>query len=218
MSVTITITVITAIVSVLGFNNQKIVDKLIFYPPAVSRNNEYYRFITCGFIHADWSHLIFNMLSFYLFSQSLVEPAFIEYFGQYGRFALASMYFLALVVCLLPTYFKNRENSRYRSLGASGAVSAVVFAGLMISPLSQIGFFIIPPVIPGFIFGPLYLLLSFYMERRGGDNINHSAHIWGALFGLIFIIVATRLYSDVDIVTTFIDSVKFWFQSKLGIG
>ena len=88
----------------------------------------------------------------------------------------------------------------------------------MISPLSQIGFFIIPPVIPGFIFGPLYLLLSFYMERRGGDNINHSAHIWGAVFGLIFIIVATRLYSDVDIVTTFIDSVKFWFQSKLGIG
>ena len=218
MSVTITITVITAIVSILGFNNQKIVDKLIFYPPAVSRNNEYYRFITCGFIHADWSHLIFNMLSFYLFSQSLVEPAFIEYFGQYGRFALASMYFLALVVCLLPTYFKNRDNSRYRSLGASGAVSAVVFAGLMISPLSQIGFFIIPPVIPGFIFGPLYLLLSFYMERRGGDNINHSAHIWGAVFGLIFIIVATRIYSDVDIVTTFIDSVKFWFQSKLGIG
>ena len=218
MSVTITITVITAIVSILGFNNQKIVDKLIFYPPAVSRNNEYYRFITCGFIHADWSHLIFNMLSFYLFSQSLVEPAFIEYFGQYGRFALASMYFLALVVCLLPTYFKNRDNSRYRSLGASGAVSAVVFAGLVISPLSQIGFFIIPPVIPGFIFGPLYLLLSFYMERRGGDNINHSAHIWGAVFGLIFIIVATRIYSDVDIVTTFIDSVKFWFQSKLGIG
>jgi len=218
MSVTITITVITVIISLLGFRNQQVIDKLIFYPPAVTQNNEYYRFITCGFIHADLAHLAFNMISFYLFSQSLVEPAFIEYFGEYGKFALAAMYFAALVVCLLPTYFKNRYNQNYRSLGASGAVSAVVFAGLMISPLSEIGFFIIPPIIPGFIFGPLYLVLSFYMEKRGGDNINHSAHIWGALFGLAFIIIATKMYSDVDIVTTFIESVKFWFQSKFNIG
>ena len=218
MSVTLIITIITVVVSLLGFKNQEIINKLIFYPPAVTQNREYYRFVTCGFIHADLAHLAFNMISFYLFSDGLVEPAFIAYFGEYGKFALVSMYFVALVVCLLPTYFKNKNNENYRSLGASAAVSAVVFAGLMISPLSQIGFFIIPPIIPGFLFGPLYLLISFYMDKRGGDNINHSAHIWGAIFGLAFIIVATKLYSNVDIVSTFVESVKFWFKSKLNLG
>jgi len=127
---------------------------------------------------------------------------------------LLLMYVLALIVCLLPTYWKNKTNENYRSLGASGAVSAVVFAGIMISPLSQLGFFIIPPVIPGFVFGPLYLILSAYMDRRGGDNINHSAHIWGALFGVIFIIIATKLYSDYDVWTNFIDDVKYYMKTK----
>ena len=128
------------------------------------------------------------------------------------------MYLLALIVSLLPTYLKNKNNRSYRSLGASGAVSAVVFAGLMISPLSQIGFFIIPPIIPGFIFGPLYLLCSAYLERKGGDNINHSAHIWGALFGVVFIIVATKLYSDYDVWTNFVEDIKFYFKTKINLG
>jgi membrane associated rhomboid family serine protease len=158
------------------------------------------------------------MISFYLFSQALVEPKFIEFFGDYGRAMLLIMYVMALIVCLLPSYWKNRTNENYRSLGASGAVSAVVFAGLMISPLSQIGFFIIPPIIPGFIFGPLYLILSAYMEKRGGDNINHSAHIWGALFGVAFIIIATKLYSDYDVWTHFVDDVKYYMKTKFNLG
>ena len=218
MSVTLIITIITVLVSLAGFSSQKVIDDLIFYPPAVTQKKQYYRFITCGFIHADLAHLAFNMISFYLFSDGLVEPAFIGFFGEYGKLALILMYFAALVVCLLPTYFKNKNNQNYRSLGASGAVSAVVFAGLMVSPLSQIGFFIIPPIIPGFIFGPLYLIISFYMDKRGGDNINHSAHIWGALFGLAFIIVATKLYSNTDIVSSFVDAVRFWFKSKFNLG
>ena len=218
MSVTLIITIITVLVSLAGFSSQKVIDDLIFYPPAVTQKKQYYRFITCGFIHADLAHLAFNMISFYLFSDGLVEPACIGFFGEYGKLALILMYFAALVVCLLPTYFKNKNNQNYRSLGASGAVSAVVFAGLMVSPLSQIGFFIIPPIIPGFIFGPLYLIISFYMDKRGGDNINHSAHIWGALFGLAFIIVATKLYSNTDIVSSFVDAVRFWFKSKFNLG
>ena len=193
-------------------------DNLIFYPPDVTDKNQYYRFITCGFIHADVAHLAFNMISFYLFSSALVEPAFIGFFGDYGRAALLLMYVLALIVSLLPTYAKNKHNEKYRSLGASGAVSAVVFAGILISPLSQLGFFIIPPIIPGFIFGPLYLVLSAYLERRGGDNINHSAHIWGALFGVAFLIIATRLYSNVDIWTEFVDQVKYYFKTKFNLG
>ena len=214
ISITLIIIISTVIVSVIAFNNSQVMDNLIFYPPAVSEKNQYYRFITCGFIHADVGHLAFNMISFYLFSNGLVEPAFIQFFGDYGRAMLLLMYVLALIVCLLPTYWKNKTNENYRSLGASGAVSAVVFAGIMISPLSQLGFFIIPPVIPGFVFGPLYLILSAYMDRRGGDNINHSAHIWGALFGVIFIIIATKLYSDYDVWTNFIDDVKYYMKTK----
>ncbi|HEY8657548.1 MAG TPA: rhomboid family intramembrane serine protease [Hanamia sp.] len=218
MSVTLIITVITVLVSLAAFQSQKMMDDLIFYPPAVTQKKQYYRFITCGFIHADFMHLAFNMISFYLFSDGLVEPAFISYFGEYGKPALVLMYVAALVVCLLPTYFKNKNNQNYRSLGASGAVSAVVFAGLMISPLTQVGFFIIPPIIPGFIFGPLFLVISFYMDKRGSDNVNHSAHIWGALFGLAFIIIATKLYSHTDIVSSFVQDVRFWFKSKFNLG
>ncbi len=218
ISITLIIIVVTLIVSFIGFSNSQVIDNLIFYPPAVTQKKQYYRFITCGFIHADVAHLAFNMISFYLFSNALVEPAFIEYFGDYGRAALLIMYVLALIVSLLPTYAKHKNNTQYKSLGASGAVSAVVFAGIMIAPLAELGFFIIPPVIPGFIFGPLYLILSAYFEKRGGDNINHSAHIWGALFGVIFIVIVTRIYSNVDIWTDFVDQVKYYMKTKFNIG
>ena len=214
ISITFIIIITTVIVSVIAFKNQQVMDNLIFYPPAVSEKNQYYRFITCGFIHADIAHLAFNMLSFYLFSNTLVEPAFIQYFGDYGRAALLIMYLLALIVCLLPTYWKNKNNENYRSLGASGAVSAVIFAGIIIAPQLQMGFFIIPPVIPGFIFGPLYLVCSYYLDKRGGGNINHSAHIWGALFGVVFIIIATKFYSQYDVWTNFIEQIKVYFATK----
>ena len=218
ISITLIIIISTVIVSFIAFKNQQVMDNLIFYPPAINEKNQYYRFITCGFIHADVGHLAFNMISFYLFSNGLVEPKFMEFFGDYGRAMLLIMYVLALIVCLLPTYWKNKTNENYKSLGASGAVSAVVFAGLMISPLSQIGFFIIPPIIPGFIFGPLYLVISAYMDKRGGDNINHSAHIWGALFGVAFIIIATKLYSNYDVWTHFVDDIKFYMKTKFNVG
>ena len=216
ISITLTIIVATVIISFIAFNNRQVMDNLIFYPPAVSDKKQYYRFITCGFIHADIAHLAFNMISFYLFSNALVEPAFIQFFGDYGRAIFLLMYLLALVVCLLPTYWKNKDNENYRSLGASGAVSAVIFAGIIIAPQLQMGFFIIPPVIPGFIFGPLYLVCSFYLDKKGGGNINHSAHIWGALFGVIFIIVATKFYSQYDVWTNFVEQIKEYFATKFG--
>ena len=214
ISITLIIIITTVIVSLIAFNNQQVMDNLIFNPPAVSEKNQYYRFITCGFIHADIAHLAFNMISFYLFSNALVEPAFIQYFGDYGRAVLLLMYVMALIVCLLPTYWKNKNNENYRSLGASGAVSAVIFAGIIIAPQLQMGFFIIPPVIPGFIFGPLYLICSFYLDKRGGGNINHSAHIWGALFGVVFIIIATKFYSQYDVWTNFVEQIKQYFATR----
>ncbi|MBA4166045.1 MAG: rhomboid family intramembrane serine protease [Chitinophagaceae bacterium] len=211
-SITIIIIIITALVSFVAFSNDRIMNDLIFYPPAVSGNRQYYRFITCGFIHADFGHLIFNMLSLYLFGK-FVEDKFVEIFGTGGRLLYLAMYLLALVVSLLPTYFRNRNNSSYRSLGASGAVSAVVFAGLMIAPYVKVGLFIIPPIIPGFIFGPLYLIVSAMLDRKGGDNINHSAHIWGALFGIAFLILAGAASGQYNAIQEFVEGVRYYFRT-----
>jgi membrane associated rhomboid family serine protease len=206
ISMTLIIIITTAIVSFSAFGNDKVMNDLIFYPPAITANRQYYRFITSGFIHADIMHLAFNMLSLYFFAG--VETAFGEIFGNSGKLLYLSMYVLALIVSLLPTYAKNKNNYHYRSLGASGAVSAVIFAGIMIAPGLRMGFFIIPPVIPGFIFGPLYLLISAYMDRKGGDNINHSAHLWGALFGVTFMIVAGALSQRYNAIEQFMNGVR----------
>ena len=212
ISTTLVIIVITTLVSIGGFTNHRIMDNLIFYPPAVSQKKQWYRFFTCGLIHADVSHLLFNMLSLYFFG-NVVEEIFKVFFPLSGKWLYLAMYVSALVVSLLPTYFKNINNYNYRSLGASGAVSAVVFAGLIIAPDQPIYIYFIPIGIPGFIFAPLYLLLSVLLDRRGGGNINHSAHIWGSVYGLIFIIAAGRV-AGYDVVTYFITTVKAYMHSK----
>lgn len=213
LSLTLIIVIITVLVSIGGFNSQKTIDDLIFYPPAVSERNQWYRFFTCGFIHADWAHLIFNMLSLFIFGR-FVEAEFVNIFGDKGKVLYLALYLTALLVSLLPTYFKNKHNYHYRSLGASGAVSAVVFAGLLITPYIEVGFYFIPPIIPGFIFAPLYLIISVILERKGGDNINHSAHIWGALYGVLFVIVVGKLVADYNAIREFINGVELWLRSK----
>ncbi len=212
LSTTLIIILITALVSIGGFTKEKIMEDLIFYPPAVTHNKQWYRFITCGLIHADVSHLLFNMLSLYLFG-GFVEDKFTEIFQQNGKWLYLLMYVTALVVSLLPTYLKNKNNYSYRSLGASGAVSAVVFAGLMVAPYVEVGFFFIPPIIPGFIFGPLYLLVSAYLDRKGRGNINHSAHFWGAPYGVLFIIVVGKL-AGFNAIQEFVDGVKAYMLAK----
>ncbi|NTS40283.1 rhomboid family intramembrane serine protease [Flavisolibacter sp. BT320] len=212
LSITLILVIITAIVSISGFSNQKVIDDLIFYPPAVARRNQFYRFFSCGLIHADWMHLIFNMLALYLFGQG-VEDGFVELMGSSGRYVYLLMYVSALLISLLPTYYKNRDNYHYRSLGASGAVSAVIFAGLMLAPETEVYIFFIPIPIPGFIFAPLYLVLSAFMDRKGNSNINHSAHIWGAIYGLAFVIVMGRLI-DYNVVEAGLERIKAYMRFK----
>ena len=212
LSMTIIIIIITVLVSITAFRNEKVLSDLIFYPPAVTTQKQYYRFITCGFIHADIAHLAFNMISLFLFGK-FVEEQFRDIFGQGGKLLYLGMYLLALIVSILPTYFKNKHNYQYRSLGASGAVSAVVFAGLMIAPYVKVGFFLIPPVIPGFVFGPLYLIISAWLDRKGGDNINHSAHIWGALFGVVFLIVVGYTSGKYNAIEQFVQGVQYYLRS-----
>jgi len=152
------------------------------------------------------------MFSLYMFGK-FVEEKFNDIFGTGGNLVYLLLYISALVVSLLPTYFKNKNNQHYRSLGASGAVSAVVFAGLMIAPYIKVGLFIIPPVIPGFVFGPLYLIISAWLDKRGRDNINHSAHIWGALFGIAFLIIAGAVSGRYNAVEEFINGIRLYFSN-----
>ena len=210
-SITIVILILTCIVSFTAFSNQKVIDDLIFYPPAITQRNQWYRFVTNGVIHADIPHLAFNMFSFYLFG-NFVEQDFMSLFNENGKILFLAMYITALAVCLIPTYFQHKDNYHYRSLGASGAVSAVVFAGIFLNPTIKIGLIIIPPIIPGFVFGPLYLVLSAYMAKRGGDNINHSAHFWGAVWGIVFVIIACLLLTGFNPITHFLVQVSNYFS------
>ncbi len=219
-TITLIIVIITAIISITAFNNQRIIDDLVFYPPAINRG-QWYRFFGCGLVHADYFHLIFNMYALYSFGTNVEtgiqysntpdkENGFIQIFGiTNGKLFYLAMYILALGFCLLPTYIKHRNSSMYRSLGASGAVSAVIFAGMVLEPRSGVGLIFIPGVnIPGYIFAPLYLIVSHYLAKRGRDNINHSAHIWGAIFGIIFIIALSYLLTSFDPIDNFVRSIR----------
>lgn len=207
MSITLIIIIVTAIVSFAGFQSNKVMDDLIFYPPAVTDHKQYYRFFTCGFLHADIGHLFFNMYAFYLFGNGL-EQIFLGLFGNLGKLLYILMYLLSLFVCLIPSYIKNKNNSSYRSLGASGAVSAVAFSYIFFNPLQGVGLIFIPVFIPGFLFAIVYLVVSYFLDKKGGGRINHSAHIWGALFGIAFLIAASNLIAGYPIVDHFIESVK----------
>lgn len=206
ITITLSIVLLTAVISFTAFSNEKVMDDLIFYPPAITNRNQWYRFITSGVIHADFMHLAFNMYSFYLFGD-MVEKAFTTIFGDSGKAIFIILYISALVVSLLPTYFNHQNDYHYRSLGASGAVSAIIFAGIFLYPTIGLGFFPIPFHIPGFIFGPLYLGISYYLANKGQGNINHSAHIWGALYGVIFLLITSTFLSKFNLIESFINEV-----------
>lgn len=207
---TVMLIIVTASISLIAFNNKTLVNNFIFHIAPIQQNNQWYRFITCGFIHADFGHLAFNMISLYLFGQ-LVEDQFTIFFGTQGSLFFLFVYLSALVVSLLPTYLQHKRHLYYRSLGASGAVSAIVFIGIFLYPTANIGFFIIPPIIPGFIFAPMYLIISAYLFKKGGDNINHSAHIWGALYGIAFLIVITYYFAHTNVALRFMQQIQEWF-------
>lgn len=206
ISITLVIIAITCIISLTSFNNSKVIGDLIFYPPAITEQNQWYRFFTCALIHGDFFHLAFNMWGLYIFGETL-ENAFSYIFPTLGRFLYVALYLFAQFFCLVPTYIKNKDNRMYQSLGASGAVSGIVFASIVLFPTSRMGLIFIPIYLPGFIFGILYLVASFYMAKKGRDNINHEAHLFGALAGAAFTIIACYVFSAFDPVKNFVSQV-----------
>jgi len=183
MMTTIIIIAFTTLVSWQAFNNRRLEDRLILWPPAVTRFRQYDRLLTHGFIHADWQHLLFNMITLFFFGRQ-VEQVFGG--GIAGMLGYLFFYLSAIVMAILPTYMRHKHDVHYRSLGASGAVSAVLFAFILLAPWSSIYVFLIPVGIPAIVYAVLYVAYSIWMDRRGGDNINHSAHLWGGLYGVMF--------------------------------
>lgn len=194
---------ITVLISMYAFNQPELMRRFILNPYVVKTRNEYYRFITSGFLHKDHMHLIFNMITFYFFGR-IIEQVFYAIFGDLGGVYYVALYVLAIIVSDIPSFFKYRNIPGYSSLGASGGVSAIVFAFILFMPLEKINLYLFIPI-PGFILGALYLMYSYYQGRRGHDHINHDAHLYGALFGVIFCVV---LYPPV--VQTFFEQLRNW--------
>ena len=205
--VTIIIIAITSIISYIAFNNSSIVQKYIFYPPAI-KNKQWYRLITYGFLHADLSHLIFNMFALYLFGKE-IENVFKDVFGQpVGIVLYVLLYFTGLIVSILPTWFKEKDNIQYSSLGASGAVSSIVFAYILVYPMNFMGIVFIPIFLPAFIFGIIYVITSIYLEKKQKGNINHLAHVTGGMYGIVFMFVVFKLFADINIFSWFIEHIQ----------
>ncbi|MBN2639978.1 MAG: rhomboid family intramembrane serine protease [Bacteroidales bacterium] len=179
---------VTVLVSIVAFSNRELFDKLKFYPYQIKNQKQSWRFMSYALVHASWMHLLINMWVLYSFG-SIVLGTFQLTFGTKGIFYYLLLYVGGVLFSTLFDYGKYKNNVYYTAVGASGAVSAVVFASILIYPTSRIGLFPIPIGIPAWIFGILYLIYSVYMQKRGTDNVGHSAHFWGAIFGLIFTII-----------------------------
>ncbi len=188
--VTFSIIAITVVVSLIGFTNEELRNKSLFYPYAMTSSSEYYRFLSHGLIHADYIHLFFNMFTLYSFGR-FAEVAL------FNKTEYIILYVTALIASSIFDFIKNRNNSGYAALGASGAVSAVLFSTLIFDPWSKgVAIFGIL-ALPNIVFAVLYLWYCAYSAKRGGDNIGHNAHMWGSLYGFAFTaIVRPELFKD----------------------
>ena len=182
--VTIALIAITCVVSWMAFDKRSLADRLVLWPPALERRHEYWRLLSYGFVHADIGHLAFNMITLFFFGRE-IERVMAGVTGSWLTYPL--FYLAALAVSILPSYLKHRHDANYVSLGASGAVTAVLFAFILVAAWPRLFGFFIP--VPAIIYAVFYVGYSLWMDRRGGDRINHSAHLSGAAFGVLFMVM-----------------------------
>lgn len=191
---TLIIIAVTCIISYLAFNDPSLRSKLLFVPAAVKERGESYRFLTHGFIHGDFMHLLFNMYALYIFGDA-AEYTFDIIFGTtFGKLGYLVFYLAAIAASSFVVYSRHQDNYGYSALGASGAVAAVMWPFIMLAPWN---WFIFPPV-PAIILGFGYIAYSHYADKKGGTNIGHNAHLWGAIFGLaVYVILCFFLAPEI---------------------
>jgi len=189
---TIILVILTSAVSIWCFYNPALFERLSLSPSMVMHHRQYWRIITHAFVHANWLHLIINMIVLFSFGQGIeyyfrnLHVMGLIRFQPYWYYL--ALYFSAIVVASLTTIQRYRDNYGYHAVGASGAVSAVLFACIFFDPWQKLLFWAVIPI-PGIIFGILYLWYSHYMSRQAADQVNHDAHFWGALYGMSFPVI-----------------------------
>jgi len=189
MSLVLIIIGITVLISFSVENKPDQKEKMLFVPNLIKHNGEYHRMISSVFIHSDLNHLVFNMISLY-FLGNLFEQQMIQIYGvQLGSINFILLYLLGGIASEIYPFIRHQDDPYYRSLGASGAVSAVIFAAIFWNPTMDLYLFFIPVPIPAYIFGPIYLAFEYFAMKRGTTNIAHDAHIGGALFGILFVLL-----------------------------
>ncbi len=169
------------LLSIYAFNNPQFMGKLMFHPYSVSRGRNIFTIISSGFIHADWIHLFFNVFTFYAFAFTLE--------GLIGPVKFGLLYFVSMILADLPSLNKHRDHYAYHSLGASGAISGVVFSYILFYPLNTLMIFPLPIPIYAILFGALYLVYCYFMAKQSRDHINHDAHFFGAIAGIILTLI-----------------------------
>jgi len=179
------IIIITVIISIYALYNQEVFGRLKFNAYAIRHHGEGWRFLTYGLIHADWVHLFINMFVLYSFGKAVID-AYHFYFDMKGYMFYLLLYVGGIVFSVLFDFGKHKDDMYYNAVGASGAVSAVLFASILLYPTGTVMLFPIPFPLPSVLFGAFYLIYSAVMARRAKDNIGHNAHFWGAVFGIVF--------------------------------
>lgn len=202
-----TLFLLFVVISWYGFGHSEFLKKYVFHPFLIKRNGQWYRFVSAGFIHKDIKHLIFNAFVWYQFSIAM-ELYFIRCFLQWGSILLVVLFISGVIVSHISGYIKNMNNPYYSSLGASGGVSSILFAFILVSPVAPLRFFFIPINIPAFLVGIGYLLYSLYFSRKDSmDNVNHEAHYFGGIWGCLFmLLIKPSLFFE------FFDQVFSWFD------
>ena len=213
--ITYAILILTVAFSLYAMNKPEIKYKYIFHPYSINHSNQHYRFLSHAFLHGDFLHLAFNMYALWMFGRIVEEqvfPILLSHDGEPDKKMGMALYIVlytgAIYASSISEYFKNKENKYYTSLGASGAVNALIFSYITCLPMTKLGFFFIP--MPAWVFGILYLGISYYLSKRNTgnesvDRIGHEAHFWGAIFGILFTLTLGLLNKDVyfSLVTTF---------------